>query len=155
MRLSIWPERAESWRKSSTEARLSWLLVSLTDVNLSTIQSILRHSKPSTTAVLYTHRVNAAQMAAQAKFLDAIKVTSAVAEADFLDLGFNLGLGEEDMSTGWSTKSLKRIGGPDRDRTDDLFHAMEASIALIIENKWLMRRNNRPNRHSRRGLAPN
>jgi integrase len=48
------------------------------DVNLPVIQSILRHSKPSTTA-LYTHRVNAAQMAAQAKFLDAIKVTLAVA----------------------------------------------------------------------------
>ena len=46
------------------------------EVNLPVIQSILRHSRPSTTA-LYTHRVNAAQMAAQAKFLDAIKVTSA------------------------------------------------------------------------------
>jgi integrase len=46
------------------------------DVNLSVIQSMLRHSKPSTTAI-YTHRVKAAQMAAQAKFLDAIKVTSA------------------------------------------------------------------------------
>ncbi len=46
------------------------------EVNLPVIQSILRRSKPSTTA-LYTHRVNAAQMAAQAKFLDAIKVTSA------------------------------------------------------------------------------
>lgn len=46
------------------------------DVNLPVIQSILRHAKPSTTAV-YTHRVNAAQMAAQAKFLDAIKVTPA------------------------------------------------------------------------------
>jgi integrase len=44
------------------------------DVNLPVIQSILRHSKPSTTAA-YTHRVNAVQMAAQAKFLDAIKVT--------------------------------------------------------------------------------
>lgn len=44
------------------------------NVNLSVIQSILRHSKPSTTA-LYTHRVNSVQMAAQAKFLDAIKVT--------------------------------------------------------------------------------
>jgi integrase len=48
------------------------------EVNLPVIQSILRHSKPSTTA-LYTHRVNAAQMAAQAKFLDAIKVKLAVA----------------------------------------------------------------------------
>jgi integrase len=46
------------------------------EVNLPVIQSILRHSRPSTTA-LYTHRVNAAQMAAQAKFLDAIKVTIA------------------------------------------------------------------------------
>lgn len=46
------------------------------DVNLPAIQSILRHAKPSTTA-LYTHCVNSAQMAAQAKFLDAIKVTAA------------------------------------------------------------------------------
>ncbi len=45
------------------------------DVNLPVIQSILRHAKPSTTA-LYTHRVNSAQMMAQAKFLEAIKVTS-------------------------------------------------------------------------------
>ena len=45
------------------------------EVNLPVIQSILRHAKPSTTA-LYTHRVNSAQMAAQAKFLSAIKVTS-------------------------------------------------------------------------------
>ena len=45
------------------------------DVNLPVIQSILRHAKPSTTAV-YTHRVNSAQMAPQAKFLDAIKVTA-------------------------------------------------------------------------------
>jgi hypothetical protein len=41
------------------------------------IQSILRHAKPSTTA-LYMHRVNPAQMAAQAKFPDAIKVTPAL-----------------------------------------------------------------------------
>jgi integrase len=47
------------------------------EVNLPVIQSILRHRKPSTTAV-YTHRVNSAQMAAQGTFLDAIKVNSAV-----------------------------------------------------------------------------
>ena len=47
------------------------------EVNLPVIQSILRHQKPSTTAI-YTHRVNSAQMAAQEKFLDAIKMTSAV-----------------------------------------------------------------------------
>lgn len=45
------------------------------EVNLPVIQSILRHAKPSTTAV-YLHRVNSAQMVAQAKFLEAIKVTS-------------------------------------------------------------------------------
>jgi hypothetical protein len=28
------------------------------------------------------------------------------------------------MSTVRAAKSLKRIGGPDRDRTDDLFHAI-------------------------------
>ncbi len=46
------------------------------DVSLSVIQRMLRHSKPTTTAI-YTHRTNGVQMAAQAKFLDAIKVTSA------------------------------------------------------------------------------
>jgi integrase/recombinase XerD len=46
------------------------------DVSLSVIQQMLRHAKPATTAI-YTHRTNAVQMAAQAKFLDAIKVTSA------------------------------------------------------------------------------
>ena len=47
------------------------------DVNLPVIQSILRHAKPATTAV-YMHRVNSAQMSAQGKFLDAIKVTTAI-----------------------------------------------------------------------------
>ncbi len=45
--------------------------------NLSVIQSLLRHSKPTTTAK-YTHPVKSAQMAAQKKFRDAIKVTAAV-----------------------------------------------------------------------------
>jgi len=47
------------------------------EVNLPVIQSILCHAKPSTTAI-YTHRVNAVQMDAQGKFLEAIKITSAV-----------------------------------------------------------------------------
>jgi hypothetical protein len=34
------------------------------------------------------------------------------------------------MSTTKSAKPLKLIGGPDRDRTDDLFHAMEARSQL-------------------------
>lgn len=46
------------------------------DVSLSVIQHMLRHARPATTAI-YTHRTNAIQMAAQAKYLDAIKITSA------------------------------------------------------------------------------
>jgi integrase len=46
------------------------------DVNLQVIQSILRHTRSSTTA-LYTHRVNAPQLAAQQKFLEAINITAA------------------------------------------------------------------------------
>jgi integrase len=46
------------------------------DVSLPVIQSILRHAKPTTTAV-YLHRVNKSQMAAQAKYLEAIRITSA------------------------------------------------------------------------------
>jgi len=29
------------------------------------------------------------------------------------------------------------IGGPDRDRTDDLFHAMEAAKAKLLTIQWL------------------
>jgi integrase len=47
------------------------------DVNLPLIQSMLRHTKPETTA-LYTHRVNSAQIEAQGKFLEAIKVVPMV-----------------------------------------------------------------------------
>jgi integrase len=45
------------------------------DLSLPLIQSVLRHARPSTTA-LYMHRVNSAQMSAQAKYLSAINVTS-------------------------------------------------------------------------------
>ena len=48
------------------------------EITLPLIQSMMRHSRPTTTAH-YTHRVNFAQMAAQEKFLDAINVTAAVA----------------------------------------------------------------------------
>jgi hypothetical protein len=44
----------------------------------------------------------------------------------------DLGLGEEDMSTGWSAKSLKVIGGPDRDRTGDLFHAITTNACNLL-----------------------
>ena len=47
------------------------------DVNLPLIQSMLRHTKPETTAI-YTHRVNSAQIEAQGKFLEAIKVVPMV-----------------------------------------------------------------------------
>ena len=57
------------------------------DVNLPVIQSILRHSKPSTTA-LYTHRVNSVHLIAQAKFLEAIKITSSSDWAFGLELGW-------------------------------------------------------------------
>lgn len=45
------------------------------EVNLPVIQSMLRHAKAGTSA-LYTHGVTTAQMAAQGRFLDAIKMTS-------------------------------------------------------------------------------
>ncbi len=48
------------------------------EISFSIIQSMMRHAKPTTTAI-YTHRINAAQMAAQGNFLKAINVRSAVA----------------------------------------------------------------------------
>jgi site-specific recombinase XerD len=48
------------------------------EVSLAVIQSVLRHSKPGTTA-LYVHRVNAAQISAQGKFLEAINVAKPAA----------------------------------------------------------------------------
>lgn len=62
------------------------------EVNLPVIQSVLRHAKPSTTA-LYTHRVNAAQLSAQEKFLEAIKVKDACCLALLGE-----GLGERDQN---------------------------------------------------------
>ena len=46
------------------------------EVNPAVIQSILRHANPSTMAN-YIHRVNAAHLTAQGKFLDAINITTA------------------------------------------------------------------------------
>jgi hypothetical protein len=42
------------------------------------------------------------------------------------------------------------IGGPDRDRTDDLFHAMERLKVLFVDGKGLMSRLSRQNRPNRR-----
>ena len=58
------------------------------DINLPVIQSILRHSKPSTTA-LYTHRVNTAHLTAQGKFLEAIKIKSSANGHFGLELGLD------------------------------------------------------------------
>ena len=46
------------------------------EVNLPVIQSMLRHARPSTSA-LYTHRVNSAQVSAQGKYLQAINIARA------------------------------------------------------------------------------
>lgn len=43
------------------------------EVSLPVIQRMLRHAKPSTTAT-YIHRVNSSQLAAQGKYLEAIKL---------------------------------------------------------------------------------
>ena len=48
------------------------------DVNLPVIQSVLRHAKPGTSAQ-YVHGDNSAEMAAQEKYLEAIKLVGAVA----------------------------------------------------------------------------
>jgi len=53
------------------------LLPAANEVNLPVIQSVLRHAKPTTTAV-YTHRVDTAQLNVQGKFLEAIKVKTAI-----------------------------------------------------------------------------
>ncbi|MDE3187182.1 MAG: site-specific integrase [Acidobacteriota bacterium] len=66
--------------------RFSWqnlrhsLAIYLADNNVSlpVIQCMLRHARPTTTA-LHIHRVNATQMATQGKFLEAIKVAKSVA----------------------------------------------------------------------------
>jgi hypothetical protein len=47
---------------------------------------------------------------------------------------------------------IELIGGPDRDRTDDLFHAMIPVNAQIIDGSVLTNRNNRQKRPNRRYL---
>ncbi len=53
---------------------------------------------------------------------------------------------------GCASKYLKRNGGPDRDRTDDLFHAMEHVKSQMADGKALMSRHNRQNRPNGRYL---
>jgi hypothetical protein len=47
---------------------------------------------------------------------------------------------------------MELVGGPDRDRTDDLFHAMEEVQPQIVDGTVLMSRHNRQNRHTGRYL---
>ena len=46
------------------------------------------------------------------------------------------------------------IGGPDRDRTDDLFHAMEVPRWRFVDGKGLTSRLSRQNRPTRRSMLP-
>ena len=50
---------------------------------------------------------------------------------------------------------IEVFGGPDRDRTDDLFHAMEMQTWSAIESKRVNDRIGRQNRHKQRNLLPN
>jgi len=52
------------------------------------------------------------------------------------------------------SKLLKYFGGPDRDRTDDLFHAMEVPRWCFIDGKGLMSWLSRRNRPNRREMLP-
>ena len=47
---------------------------------------------------------------------------------------------------------IELIGGPDRDRTDDLFHAMEAIKPQNVDGTVLMNRHNRQKRPNGRYL---
>jgi hypothetical protein len=47
-----------------------------------------------------------------------------------------------------------RFGGPGRDRTDDLFHAMVGMKTQIIDGTTLMSRHNRQKRHNWHYLLP-
>ena len=46
------------------------------------------------------------------------------------------------------------IGGPDRDRTDDLFHAMERRHGRFVDGKGLTSRLSRKKRPNRRSMLP-
>lgn len=72
--------------KGTHESRFGWhnlrhslaTFLASNEVSLPLIQSMMRHAKRTTTAI-YTHRVNSAHLAAQEKFLEAIKFATAVA----------------------------------------------------------------------------
>ena len=53
-----------------------------------------------------------------------------------------------------SRKIVELFGGPDRDRTDDLFHAMEVPKWHFVDGKGLMSRLSRRNRPSGRSMLP-
>jgi len=55
----------------------------------------------------------------------------------------------------WEADRIQRKpGGPGRDRTDNLFHAMEMQWTHVLDGKELTGRNGRQNRQNWRNLLP-
>jgi hypothetical protein len=102
----------------------------------------MRHSSCRTTLDIYTRAVDQQKREANLKVVDIDAAAGgAKTSAPFCTLGGVAG--KILASQAYVNKGF--IGGPDRDRTDDLFHAMIGVMGQIIDGTVLTNRHNRQN----------
>ncbi len=116
-------------------------------VDIKVAQELMRHASCRTTLDVYTRAVDQQKREASRRVLE-------------LMLPLEIGKLEHPSAPSEGEMSIRRcrqihrkkgdIGGPDRDRTDDLFHAMLEP--QIIDGTALTSRQSRQNRHNRRYL---
>jgi hypothetical protein len=111
-------------------------------IDIKVAQELMRHSSCRTTLDIYTRAVDQQKREASLKVvelmlpLDLKKIQHPSAPSE----------GEETPNQHLQQTHCRRfIGGPDRDRTDDLFHAMIGVMGQIIDGTVLTNRHNRQN----------
>ena len=119
-------------------------------VDIKVAQELMRHSSCRTTLDIYTRAVDQKKREAN------LKVVELMLPLDLKKLQHPSAPSEKLSANLQCRKSILRkdlIGGPDRDRTDDLFHAIWVKLH-IVDLMRLTRRINRQNRPGRRYLLP-
>ena len=103
-------------------------------VDIKVAQELLRHSSCPTTLDVYTRAVSQQKREANSK------VVEMMLPMEVRRTQHPSAPSEQREATTWmsETSQTKQVsGGPDRDRTDDLFHAMEARSQTAPQAHWL------------------
>jgi len=116
-------------------------------IDIKVAQELLRHASCRTTLDIYTRAVSQQKRDANSKvvemmlLIDVKRIQHPSAPSE-----------QQEATEGMSevAQNNQVIGGPDRDRTDDLFHAMEVPRWRFVDGKGLTSRLSRQNRPNRR-----